>query len=76
MDDEAQERIDKIKTSLEKMNPSNRLIHLDSIDQLIEGSAALVDIKLPKGAQMSALEILQSIQKPAYFNNSIISHLI
>ena len=51
MDDEAQERIDKIKTSLEKMNPSDRQIHLDSIDRLIEGSAALVDIKLPKGAQ-------------------------
>ena len=51
MDDEAQERIDKIKTSLEKMNPSDRQIHLDSNDQLIEGSAARVDIKLPKGAQ-------------------------
>ena len=33
------------------MNPSKQEVHLDSIDQLIEGSASIVDIKLPKGPQ-------------------------
>ncbi|KNZ50742.1 hypothetical protein VP01_4261g1 [Puccinia sorghi] len=35
------------------MNPSKPEFHLDLIDQLLEGSASLFDIKLPKGAQTS-----------------------
>ena len=50
-EDEARERINKIKNYLENMNPSEQEVHLDSIDRLLEGSASLVDIKLPKGAQ-------------------------
>ena len=33
------------------MNPSDRQKHPDSINWLLEGSADLVDIQLPKGAQ-------------------------
>ena len=33
------------------MNPSKQEVHLDSIAQPIEGSASIVDIKVPKGPQ-------------------------
>ncbi|KNZ47511.1 hypothetical protein VP01_6348g2, partial [Puccinia sorghi] len=52
---EAQEKINSIKTSLKKMNPSEQEVHLDLMDQLLEGSVSLFDIKLPKGAQTTCV---------------------
>jgi len=46
-----QERISRIQSSLQSMTPLDREKHLDAIERLLEGSASLVDIQLPKGAQ-------------------------
>ncbi|KNZ47852.1 hypothetical protein VP01_6095g1, partial [Puccinia sorghi] len=50
-EDEAQDKISRINTSLEKMNPCKQEVHLDLIYQLLEDSKSLVDLKLPKVTQ-------------------------
>ena len=46
-----QESISRIQSSIQRMTPLDREKHLDAIERLLEGSASLVDIELPKGAQ-------------------------
>jgi hypothetical protein len=49
-DEATTKKIEDIKTKIEYMNPSQRNFMLDSINQLLEGSAT-VDILLPSGPQ-------------------------
>ncbi|KNZ50953.1 hypothetical protein VP01_4158g1 [Puccinia sorghi] len=60
--DEAQEKINRIKISLEKMNPSKQEVNLDSIDCLLEGSTSPL---LPRRRSTSKLNLenLQSLNK-------------
>ena len=48
-----QQLIARIQSSLQSMTPLDREKHLDSIKQLLEGLELLIDIQVPKGAQIT-----------------------
>lgn len=45
------QKVEEIKEKLLEMNPSQRALQIDAINRIIEGSGAIVDVKLPKGGK-------------------------
>jgi hypothetical protein len=50
------------------MNPSQRSIHIDSINRLLDGSAAVKDVTLPKTAQKTRGQPKGALNKPRTTN--------
>ncbi|PLW52932.1 hypothetical protein PCANC_05774 [Puccinia coronata f. sp. avenae] len=59
-----EEELEGIMNRLRAMNPSQRTIHIDAINRLLDGSANLIDVQLPKTAQKTRGRPKGALNKP------------